>query len=282
MAHAVDPLPISRLFEVAFSPQDSSGRGDKWGRLMADHAKRRSPEWESDLAAIRELPFLTRLQAVQEQVNRRIVYQDDPENIWKTPIDAYRTGGDCEDYAFAKMLLLKESGFPEKQMRVVTLAPSAPAWVHHVILIAWLQEKIYVLDSPNRTPGGRLVLLDDYRDRGRDVVWAAWDGGYVVRDQGGSGGAPGPTPPRGVFAGMPSGALRVISYRQFPLQEKLVRIAADWLVIHPWEPPLTSTEVERLRVLRQYYHEPTPENAQGLTSYEVRKLEELRRLRKAL
>ncbi|MBF0191125.1 MAG: transglutaminase-like cysteine peptidase [Magnetococcales bacterium] len=281
-AHAKDPLPISRLFEEPFTPQDASGRGDKWTRLMADHAQRRAAEWESDLAAIRDLPFPARLQAVQERINQRIVYRDDPENIWKTPIDAYRTGGDCEDYAIAKMLLLQESGFAEKHLRVVTLAPAAPAWVHHVILIAWLQEKIYVLDSPKRTPGSRVVALDDYRDRGREVVWAAWNGGYVVRAPSGAGGDPSATPARGVFAGVPSGALRVISYRQFPLQEKLARIAADWLIIHPWEPPLTPAEVERLRLLRRYYHEPTPEHSQALTGYEVRKLEELRRLRQAL
>lgn len=268
--------PLARLFQQPTGERDGSGRGDKLARVLAEHARLKPPQWLDDLESIRKLSPLERMQAVQERINQRIVFRDDPENRWQSPAESYRGGGDCEDFALAKLLLLQESGFPEHRLRLVTLAPSSPDGVHHVILLAWVQEKIYVLDSPKRTPDSRVVTLERYRDAGRPVVWAGWRGGVVAGL--GSGAVQG-------FAeatGMPKGATRLISYRHFPLKEKLVRIAADWLVIHPWEPPLTPSEVERLRLLRLYYHDPSPENGRAITRYEAERLDALRRIRQAL
>ncbi|MBF0339824.1 MAG: transglutaminase-like cysteine peptidase [Magnetococcales bacterium] len=260
---------------------DASGRSDKLAQVLAIHAQRKPTGWDADLAMIRGLPIPTRLQSVQELVNRHIRYTDDPENIWLAPVDSYPNGGDCEDYAVAKLLLLQESGFPAKDLRIVVLAPRQGSGIYHVILTARWNDKIHVLDSPNRVPGDRVVTVEAYRDADRSVDWSAWSGGMTVAGRTLAGGerAAGSW---GVAHGVPSGMRRVISYRDFPANEKLVRIAADWLIIHPWEPPLTPSEVERLRLLRVYYHEPTPENAQSISGFEVRKLEELRRIRKAL
>ncbi|MBF0627520.1 MAG: transglutaminase-like cysteine peptidase [Magnetococcales bacterium] len=271
LAQAQDAVvPMASVFQRVAEGQDHSGRYGKLTRALAEHARHQPPVWEADLAEVRHQPVPDRLQAVQERVNQRILPREDPENVWLAPVDSYRQGGDCEDYALAKMLLLRESGFPEAELRLVTLAPTAPGGVHHVVLLARVQEKIHVLDSPQRTPGSRVVALGAYRDAGRSVVWSGWSGGA-------SGGVSGNR-----VVGAPGVAGRMLSYRQFPANEKLARIAADWLIIHPWEPRLTPGEVERLRLLREYYHEPTPEHAQRLTPFEVRKLEELRRLRKAL
>ncbi|GAB0058845.1 hypothetical protein SIID45300_03202 [Candidatus Magnetaquicoccaceae bacterium FCR-1] len=265
---------LMRLFQESASRADDSGRSEKWARVFNRHAQAKPASWDEDLAEVRALPMPDRLQAVQDRVNRRIRYQDDPENIWLAPVDSYRDGGDCEDYAIAKMLLLDESGFSEKHLRLVTLAPSPTNAVHHVILVAWLQEKMVVLDSPGRVVGDRVVRWEGYRDAGRPLNWVGWRGGGVSSDGGGE---------RFVGQGIwGSGGRKILSYREFPIQEKLVRIAADWLVIHPWEPPLTPAEVERLRLLRAYYHDPTPENARLLSAFEVGKLNELRRIRKAL
>ncbi|MBF0263433.1 MAG: transglutaminase-like cysteine peptidase [Magnetococcales bacterium] len=276
-SEARDPerdAPLARLFQDSATRADDTGRGEKLARVLRRHAEAKPPAWTEDLAQVRALPVPDRLQAVQERVNRRIRYQDDPRNDWLAPVDAYRDGGDCEDYAIAKMLLLEESGFPEKHLRLVTLDPNRASAVHHVILVAWLQEKMVVLDSPGRTVGDRVAHWEGYRDADRPLNWVGWRGGGVSPDGGGE---------RFVAQGIwGSGGRKILSFREFPLQEKLVRIAADWLVIHPWEPPLTPAEVQRLRLLRAYYHQPTPENARLLSVFEVGKLDALRRIRKAL
>ncbi|MEO5346441.1 MAG: transglutaminase-like cysteine peptidase [Magnetococcus sp. YQC-9] len=270
---------LVRFFRESSSRSDDSGRSEKLARALERHAQVQPDGWRSDLAEMSAIPLPARLQAVQERVNRRIAYRDDPENIFLAPVDAYRDGGDCEDFAIAKMLLLMESGVPEKYLRLITLAPTTTNGIYHVILVAWLQEKMYVLDSPKRIPEDRVVDWERYRDADRPVVWAGWSGGGASFGGADSGAI---WERRGMWAGVPVGGKRIVSYRQFPEREKLLRIAADWLVIHPWEPPLTAAEVERLRLLRVYYHQPTPENARLLSAFEVKKLEELRRIRQAL
>ncbi|MEO5334953.1 MAG: transglutaminase-like cysteine peptidase [Magnetococcus sp. YQC-5] len=273
-------LAHARLFQEIPAQQDV-GSGKRMADVVAKHLRSKPVAWANDLAALRHLPVLTQLRVVQETINRRITYRDDPENIWLAPVEAYQNGGDCEDFAIAKLLLLRESGFPEKNLRVVTLEPISQKQVYHVILLALWQDKMYVLDSPGRTPGSQVVLLDVYKDAARPVAWVGWTGGMT--------GASRPiqsawTRERDSIPATISlhSPLRMVSYRQYPAHEKLVRIAADLLIIHPWETPLTPAEVQRLRLLRRYFHEATPENAHPLTAYEVRKLDELRHMRKTL
>lgn len=269
-------LAFAQIFKDIPSTSDTSGRSKKLAQAMALHQQQKPSVWSTDLATLGNLPVLAKLHNVQEIVNKHITYRDDPDNVWKSPYEAYRNGGDCEDYAIAKLILLKESGFPEDNLRLTTLAPDATHQVYHVVLLAKWQDQVYVLDSPNRTINGRVVLLQDYPDAARTVVWAGWPGGFS------SSGLPlaDRMPDREKILGVdgPSyGPRRMPSYRQFPAREKLVRIAADLLIIHPWEPKLTPAEIERLRILRIYFYDPTPDNGQNLTPFEIRKLDELRR-----
>ncbi|MBF0417077.1 MAG: transglutaminase-like cysteine peptidase [Magnetococcales bacterium] len=269
------------LLADAGSKEDPSGRADRLATVMSTHARKKPPGWEADLARIKQLPVAARIQEVQELVNTRIRTVDDPENIWLAPVDAYRNGGDCEDYAVAKLLLLKESGFSEQNLRIVVLAPlPRNQGIYHVILTARLDGVVYVLDSPGRVHGDRAVPMATYKDADRPIDWAGWSGGAVNRSGQGSNG--GVHMAYGVAHGVPGGIRRVISYQQFPPNEKLVRIAADWLVIHPWEPPLTPKEVARLRLLRLYFQDPSADNALAISRFEASKLDELRRIRKSL
>src|SRR5204863_7188254 len=55
------------------------------------------------------------LPALNLSVNRRILYQADPEgqDIWQTPMGTYRLGtGDCEDFAILKYALLSMANIP--------------------------------------------------------------------------------------------------------------------------------------------------------------------------
>lgn len=270
-------LASARLFQNHPPERDPTGRSKKLAHAMTIHQQRKPSVWDNDLAATRDLPMLVKLQTVQEIVNKRIEYQDDPGNIWESPFEAYRNGGDCEDYAIAKMLLLKEGGVPEENLRLITLAPIHTRQVYHVILVAKWQDHIYVLDSPNRPGSKKVPRLEEYVDAARPVVWAGWLGGYTSTSQP-LGNVPLAKVDIPSVDSPVSGLGRMPSYRQYPAKEKLVRIAADFLIIHPWEPPLTPEEINRLRILRRYFNDPTPENAQTLSPFEVRKLTELRNI----
>ncbi|MBF0604653.1 MAG: transglutaminase-like cysteine peptidase [Nitrospirae bacterium] len=267
---------FANLFVDHPPEQDTTGRSKKLAQAVAMHQQRKPLVWTTDLATIQDLPELAKLEIVQETVNKRIAYINDTENIWQSPYDAYRTGGDCEDYAIAKLLLLKESAFPENNLRLITLAPDATHQFHHVFLLAKAQNMIYVLDSPNRTKNGELTILQEYTDAARPVIWAGWTGGFSSTSQ-----PLGNIPPGRIknkcFNGFLQGQRCLPSYRQYPAKEKLVRIAADLLIIHYGEPRLTPAEIERLRILRIYFYDPTPKNAESLTAYEVRMLSKLRK-----
>ena len=74
---------------------------------------------------------------------------------WSAPLETFGTGrGDCEDYAIAKYVALKEAGVAEDDLRLVIVRDLALGQ-DHAVVAARLDDKWIVLD--NR----RLVLLQD-------------------------------------------------------------------------------------------------------------------------
>ena len=67
----------------------------------------------------------TRLQAINQFFNRRIVFREDIEtwgqiDYWASPLELLEKGqGDCEDYAIAKYFSLIASGVPMTRLRLV-------------------------------------------------------------------------------------------------------------------------------------------------------------------
>jgi len=104
-----------------------------------------------------KLPLRAKLQLVNERVNGAIRYTEDWEqwhqsDVWSAPIDvlhkgSFETGmGDCEDYAIAKYVALREAGVPEHNLRVLLVRDQA-VHLDHAVLAA--------LD------GGHWVILDN-------------------------------------------------------------------------------------------------------------------------
>lgn len=252
--------------------QDASGRGARLAQVVEEHKRQKPPLWEKDIQALQGLAPLELLGVVQELVNQRIKYQDDPFNIWLPPAVAYAEGGDCEDYASTKLLLLKESGFPEEALRIVVLAPVRFNSPYHVVLLARVDGRIYVLDSPNRAQSRGAVLLENFRETDRPVVWAGWPGGFAF-----SGSSLGKQP-----VGYP-GLLLPRNPRLARLvggEDRLLLVAADLRVISRRERPLNEAERLKLRNLRAYFNDPIAENARRINAAEARKLDSFRNLRR--
>ncbi len=74
---------------------------------------------------------------------------------WSSPLATFATlKGDCEDYAIAKYVALREAGFPREQMRILLVRDRAVRQ-DHAVLAARIDEQWLILD--NR----RAALIED-------------------------------------------------------------------------------------------------------------------------
>lgn len=87
--------------------------------------KQRSATMDNLLIAMQGKPDRGKLELVNEFYNNRIQYATDIETwgakeYWATPDELLeRNAGDCEDFALAKYLTLKESGMSDDALKVV-------------------------------------------------------------------------------------------------------------------------------------------------------------------
>lgn len=97
--------------------------------------------------SVRHLP------AVNHYVNK-VSYVEDWANYherdyWAAPGEFFGNGGDCEDYAIAKYLLLRELGIDPNAMRIVVVMDQFRDTAHAVLAI-YVGEEILVLDNLSR------------------------------------------------------------------------------------------------------------------------------------
>lgn len=104
---------------------------------------------------------MERLDAVNRYVNARVSFVDDIRQYgvadhWTSAADTLRRGrGDCEDYAIAKLQLLRRAGFAEKDLYLVILR-DALRRADHAVLVARADNRLVVLDN------GTDRLIDSY------------------------------------------------------------------------------------------------------------------------
>jgi predicted transglutaminase-like cysteine proteinase len=107
-------------------------------------------EWRQLLREIAAKDPVAQLEAVNSFMNRA-PYVTDPVNYgvpdyWATPLQFMTKDGDCEDYAIAKFMSLRQLGFDNGQMRVVVV-DDLNLGVAHAILVVYLDGRAYVLDN---------------------------------------------------------------------------------------------------------------------------------------
>jgi predicted transglutaminase-like cysteine proteinase len=127
-------------------------------------------------------PATDKLEAVNRYVNARVRFVDDIRQYgvtdhWTAAADTLRRGrGDCEDYAIAKLQLLRRAGFAEKDLYLVILR-DALRRADHAVLVARADGRLLVLDN------GTDRLIDSYEmpDYRPIVTFSgnrAWTHGY--------------------------------------------------------------------------------------------------------
>lgn len=125
---------------------------------------------------------VARLEAVNRYVNDRVRFIDDQvqfgrADVWVSAAETLRRGkGDCEDYAIAKMQMLRRAGFSERDLYVVIVRDLVRR-ADHAVLVARAEGRMFVLDN------GTDKLLDtaavsDYRPIMTFASKGSWTHGY--------------------------------------------------------------------------------------------------------
>jgi len=125
---------------------------------------------------------LARVEAVNSYVNRHVRFVDDArqygrEDFWSAASETLRRGrGDCEDYAIAKLQMLRAAGFADRDLYLV-IAKDLVRRSDHALLVVRADGRLLVLDN------GTDRILDaedasDYRPVLTYSATAAWTHGY--------------------------------------------------------------------------------------------------------
>ncbi|WP_439816908.1 transglutaminase-like cysteine peptidase [Zavarzinia sp. CC-PAN008] len=118
-------------------------------------------EFQAALFRMGAQPRIRQLASVHRLVNA-VRYVSDGDNYgrddyWATPRQFFYRGGDCEDYAIAKMWALLQLGFHPASMKVLVLR-HAGRGIDHAVLQVELDGSTYILDNEKARIGGPVLL----------------------------------------------------------------------------------------------------------------------------
>ncbi|MFO1241584.1 MAG: transglutaminase-like cysteine peptidase [Rickettsiales bacterium] len=107
-------------------------------------------QWEQLISKARTLPRINQLSFINREMNRGR-YIVDPENwgredYWESVYEFLMRDGDCEDFAIAKYMTLKEVGVPPEDMRIVILQDYNLNLMHAVLAVT-INGINYILDN---------------------------------------------------------------------------------------------------------------------------------------
>ena len=146
------------VFNSVALPIDRTSLDRRW-RKVANGAV--GPVSSSYAASLSSYTAIEKLEAVNRYVNSRVKFVDDIRQYgvadhWTSAADTLRRGrGDCEDYAIAKLQLLRRAGFADKDLYLVVLR-DALRRADHAVLVARADGRLVVLDN------GTDRLIDSY------------------------------------------------------------------------------------------------------------------------
>jgi predicted transglutaminase-like cysteine proteinase len=124
----------------------SSARMPKWQAMYARHrASSSSSKWRGIVSEARGNGSGKLLRTVNSIVIQARYVPDRGGDIWAAPSELFSRGGDCEDFAIAKFLLLKELGFPSSSMRVLITR-------NHAVLAVDTDGTTVILDNRRSAP----------------------------------------------------------------------------------------------------------------------------------
>ena len=168
-SYRLSPTPaVVRNSRPLYSPAVLSGRPDVFGTVaLTVGTTKLGAQWRrvertgvsgaaADYAAgLRDLDAVERAEAINRYVNHRVTFVDDWKqygraDLWSSASDTLRRGrGDCEDYAIAKLQMLRAAGIADRDLYLVVLKDLVRRADHAVLVVR---------------AGGRMLLLDNGTD----------------------------------------------------------------------------------------------------------------------
>ena len=151
----------------------------RWTKVSRGAVGARAAAYASDVA---DLSPLDRLDTINRYVNQRVAFVNDIQQYgvsdqWVAAGETLRRGrGDCEDYAIAKLQMLRRAGFAEKDLYLVILRDVARR-ADHAVLVVRAEGRMLVLDNGT----SRIVdsaMIADYRPILTFSGSKAWTHGY--------------------------------------------------------------------------------------------------------
>ncbi len=121
-------------------------------RADADHCPSYAAQFLRLISAVKSRSGKARLDEANRGVNMAIRYVSDMTQYgvpdqWNAPLATFATAkGDCEDYAIAKYVALRESGFPQQDLRLVLVRDRAVRQ-DHAVMAARLDDRWLILDN---------------------------------------------------------------------------------------------------------------------------------------
>jgi predicted transglutaminase-like cysteine proteinase len=107
-------------------------------------------QWQAVVDNLRDQDLMAQLRTINTEMNDKR-YITDPVNwnlpdYWATPFQFMRKNGDCEDYAIAKYMALRDLGVSVDDMRIVVLN-DLNLRIAHAVLAVYVNGKAYILDN---------------------------------------------------------------------------------------------------------------------------------------
>ncbi|GAA4024011.1 hypothetical protein GCM10022280_26030 [Sphingomonas swuensis] len=137
------------VFGSVALPVTSTPLDRRWNAVVSRSATGTSASWA---ASLRERPEAERIELVNRFVNARISFIDDERlfgraDVWQSASDSLGRGrGDCEDYAIAKLQLLRAAGFEARDLYLVILKDLVRR-SDHAVLAVQSEGRLWVLDN---------------------------------------------------------------------------------------------------------------------------------------
>jgi predicted transglutaminase-like cysteine proteinase len=108
-------------------------------------------KWQAFVQRLRGKALTVQLRETNAWFNDNRYIADDVNwalpDYWATPFEfLQKAGGDCEDYAIAKYMMLRAVGVPADDMRIVVLRDISSR-VDHAVLAVYVNGSPYVLDN---------------------------------------------------------------------------------------------------------------------------------------
>jgi len=193
-------LPVVRAIvrsETAPEPGVDSGRPDVFGSVaLPVGATRLDAKWhrverarltgapERFAESLQDRDVADRLEAVNRYVNDRVSFEEDSRqygraDVWSAANDTLRRGhGDCEDYAIAKLQMLRSAGLAERNLYLVIVRDLITRQ-DHATLVVRAAGHMYVLDNGT----DRLIDSSEIHDYQPVLTFAStgtWTHGYRI------------------------------------------------------------------------------------------------------